>query len=97
VSKFYRTDESLIVFSFVQDKSRSMSSFLTDIKLAGAGQNSIFVDWINRQQGFERLEQYSDEENESLNDHAEDDSANEIDHGTTTASSYSKSISKLQG
>ena len=58
-----------------------MNSFVDDVKTGGITQNSFIGNWFNRRQGFERLEQYSDEENGlfdgKIAHHSNDDSDEE--------------------
>ena len=35
--------------------------------LTGSSRHSIFTNWLNRSDGFKQLEQFSDEENEVVN------------------------------
>ena len=51
-----------------------MNAFLDDMKTGG--RSSVIGNWMNRRQGFERLEQYSDGENEPLDTQVADDSNN---------------------
>jgi hypothetical protein len=46
------------------------------VKNTGTGSSSVLGDWMNRRKGFERLEQYSDGENEPLDRTTGDDSNN---------------------
>ena len=47
-------------------KLRRLNTFLTDVKTGGTGPGSVLGDWMNRRKGFEKLDQYSDGENEPL-------------------------------
>jgi len=54
-------------------KLRHFNKFLTDVKNTGTGQTSVLGDWMNRRKGFEKLDQYSDGENEPLDNNTNDD------------------------
>ena len=54
-----------------------MNSFLNEVKTGGVSQSSVLGGWLNRRQGFERLEQFSDGENEPLDSNINDDSGDE--------------------
>ncbi len=47
-------------------KLRRLNTFLNDVKNTGTGPTSVLGDWMNRRKGFEKLDQYSDGENEPL-------------------------------
>lgn len=49
-------------------KHHRLNTFLNDMKTTGAASSSVLGDWMNRRKGFEKLEQYSDGENEPLDD-----------------------------
>lgn len=49
-------------------KHRRLNTFLNDVKNTGTASSSVLGDWMNRRKGFEKLEQYSDGENEPLDD-----------------------------
>lgn len=77
-----------------------MNEFLNDVKTGGVNRNSMFGNWFNRRQGFERLEQCSDGENElfdtGLNDDSNNNSADEtinVSTKTPTATFNQNSIS----
>jgi hypothetical protein len=55
-------------------KLRRLITFLSHVKNTGTGHSSMLGDWMHRRKGFEKLEQYSDGENEPL------DNANTDDH-----------------
>lgn len=60
-------------------KLRRLNTFLNEVKNTGTGPTSVLGDWMNRRKGFEKLDQYSDGENEPLdNDLNEDDSPGTI-------------------
>lgn len=46
------------------------------MKTGGINRNSFLGNWMNRRQGFERLEQYSEGENEALDSNMANDSNN---------------------
>ena len=54
-------------------KLRRLNTFLSDVKNTGTGHSSVLGDWMNRRKGFEKLEQYSDGENEPLDNAINDD------------------------
>lgn len=54
-------------------KLHRLNTFLNDMKTSGTGSSSVLGDWMNRRKGFEKLEQYSDGENEPLDDPNNDD------------------------
>ena len=64
-----------------------MNTFLTDEKNTGASHGSVFSGWMNRRKGFEVLEQYSDGENEPLDNNIVDDSNNNSGDETITIQS----------
>ncbi len=51
------------IFNFL-GKFHDINSFLNDEKNGGMNYTSFLGNWMNRRQGFEKLEQYSDGENE---------------------------------
>ena len=65
-------------------KLRRLNTFLSDVKNTGTGQGSVLGDWMNRRKGFEKLDQYSDGENEPLDDATNNESR---DHLTDESSS----------
>ena len=78
-------------------KLRRLDAFLIDEKNTDTSQGSILADWRNRRKGFQRLEQYSDGENEPLKHPMDDDSDNETitipsKQQTTVATNQSKNI-----
>lgn len=63
-------------------KLRRLNTFLNDVKNTGTASSSVLGDWMNRRKGFEKLEQYSDGENEPLDDpnNADQQSSDEAIH-----------------
>ena len=57
-----------ILLTFVLGKLRHLNTFLIDVKNGGTNRSSVLGDWMNRRNGFERLQQYSDGENDPLDD-----------------------------
>jgi hypothetical protein len=55
-------------------KLRRLNTFLSDVKNTGTGSGSVLGDWMNRRKGFEKLDQYSDGENEPLDNTINEDS-----------------------
>jgi hypothetical protein len=64
-------------------KLRRLNTFLSDVKNTGTGSSSVLGDWMNRRKGFEKLEQYSDGENEPLDNTVNEDLNNNSDDETT--------------
>jgi len=62
-----------VIFLF-EGKLHHLNSFINDVKTGGINRNSVLGNWMNRRQGFERLEQCSDGENEPLESNIPDDS-----------------------
>lgn len=54
-------------------KLRRLNTFLSDVKNTGNAPSSVLGDWMNRRKGFERLDQYSDGENEPLDNDVNDE------------------------
>jgi hypothetical protein len=54
-------------------KLRRLNTFLSDVKNTGTGPTSVLGDWMNRRKGFEKLDQYSDGENEPLDNDINDE------------------------
>jgi hypothetical protein len=54
-------------------KLRRLNTFLSDVKNTGTGPTSVLGDWMNRRKGFEKLDQYSDGENEPLDNNNTND------------------------
>jgi hypothetical protein len=65
-------------FGSFPGKLHHLNAFLNDVKTGGVSRSSVLDSWMNRRQGFERLEQHSDGENEPLDSNAADDSNDEI-------------------
>ena len=57
-------------------KLRRLNTFLSDVKNTSTGSTSVLGDWMNRRKGFEKLDQYSDGENEPLDQTINDDDLN---------------------
>jgi hypothetical protein len=61
---------AVIIGCFIRIKNlrkiRRLNTFLSDVKNTGTGPTSVLGDWMNRRKGFEKLDQYSDGENEPL-------------------------------
>jgi len=53
-----------------------LNTFVNDVKNGGITRTSVLGNWMNRRKGFEKLEQYSDGENEPLDSNIGDDSNN---------------------
>ncbi len=64
------------VFFFVLGKLHHLNTFVNDVKNGGITRTSVLGNWMNRRKGFEKLEQYSDGENEPLDSNIGDDSNN---------------------
>jgi hypothetical protein len=64
-----------------------LNTFLSDEKNTGASRGSVFSGWMNRRKGFEVLEQFSDGENEPLDNNVADDSNNNSGDETITTGS----------
>lgn len=58
-------------------KLHRLNAFLIDVKHGNASRGTVLDTWMNRRKGFERLEQYSDGENEPLDSNMGDDSSDE--------------------
>ncbi|CAF1192501.1 unnamed protein product [Adineta steineri] len=58
-------------------KLNHLNSYITDAKANRNDRSSVFGNWMNRRQGFERLEQFSDGENEPLDNNIDNDSSDE--------------------
>jgi hypothetical protein len=71
-------------------KMNRLNTFLTDAKHGDTNRSSIFGKWMNPRQGFERLEQYSDGENEPLDSNIGDDSNNNSGDETINVKTKSK-------
>ena len=68
-------------------KLRRLNAFLNDAKNTGSRPSSVLEDWMNRRKGFKKLDQYSDEEHEPLDNSLNDDlNTNEIDQEQTRSS-----------
>jgi hypothetical protein len=75
---------------FFLGKLHRLNAFLRDVKTGGINRGSVLGDWMNRRNGFERLEQYSDGENEILDSNVGDDSNNNSGDETITVTSKQK-------
>jgi hypothetical protein len=80
-------------------KLRRLNTFLSDVKNTGTGSTSVLGDWMNRRKGFEKLDQYSDGENEPLDTNTNDDtnSTDEIKPQQTTPPSINNSVAFKMG
>jgi hypothetical protein len=82
-------------------KLRRLNTFLSDVKNTGTGSTSVLGDWMNRRKGFEKLDQYSDGENEPLDTNMNDDlntnSTDEIKPQQTIAPSINNSVAFKMG
>jgi hypothetical protein len=76
-------------------KLRRLNTFLSDVKNTGTGSTSVLGDWMNRRKGFEKLEQYSDGENEPLDTIAHDDVNNHSNDDTTSIESKQVSVGSM--
>jgi len=65
-------------------KLRHFNAFLSDVKNTG-GTGSVLGDWMNRRKGFQRLDQYSDGENEPLDTENNNDNSDIERDETSTA------------
>jgi hypothetical protein len=75
---------------FITDDSHHMSQSTIHTTNTGAVHNPIFADWIFRQGGFERLEQYPGGKNTLNDDKAADDFNNEIVDEVVAEASHPK-------
>ncbi len=74
-----RMQKSFVFFSKRNNflgKSHYLDSFLHNGKNGGVNNTSFLGNWMNRRKGFEKLEQYSDGENEVLDTKNGEDSNN---------------------
>ncbi|CAF2813402.1 unnamed protein product [Rotaria sp. Silwood2] len=71
-------------------KLHRFNTFLNDVKNRDTSNGSALGDWMNRRKGFEKLEQYSDGENEPLDTHNADDSNNNSGDETITTTAAKK-------
>lgn len=82
-------------------KLRRLNTFLNDVKATGTGSGSVLGDWMNRRKGFEKLDQYSDGENEPLDNTSNNDlntnSNDEINQQQPISSSINNNIAFKMG
>ncbi len=74
----------LKIISDFLGKLYHLNAFVNDVKSGGVSRSTLLGDWMNRRKGFERLEQYSDGENEPLDSNIGDDSNNNSGDETIT-------------
>ena len=76
-------------------KLRRLNTFLSDVKNTSTGQGSVLGDWMNRRKGFEKLDQYSDGENEPLDDAMNNDSRDHLTDETISIESKQAPVSTM--
>ncbi|CAF1185230.1 unnamed protein product [Didymodactylos carnosus] len=82
-------------------KLHRLNTFLSDVKnTSRQGGNSVLGDWMNRRKGFERLDQYSDGENEPLDQNSDEqedghENSSTLPNGNGTATTTTTTVSDI--